>query len=348
MVYFPKSIKKILITGGSGFIGSALVSRLIKDTDIKVYNLDKLGYASQFTIDHQNFKSDRYELLKIDLCDLENTKSAIKLSDPDLVFHLAAETHVDRSINSPNVFLESNIIGTFNLLEGLMVHWQSLSSIRKDYFKVLHVSTDEVFGSLGEQGSFSEKSPYDPRSPYSASKAASDHLVKAFYHTYGLPTLVTNSSNNFGPGQFPEKFIPRVILKAILNQPIPIYGDGKNIRDWIYVEDHIDALLNIILNGKTGESYCIGGGTQKTNEEIVEIICGLLDIVNSFNSPHIRLKTYVNDRPGHDRRYAIDNEKISQQLKWKPKVDFLDAMECTVKWYFENINLYKKYNNLLF
>ncbi len=342
MIAFSKPINRILVTGGSGFIGGTLVRRLLKETSHKVFNLDKLGYASNLEVVNNEFDLDRYQLLNIDLANHKDTKDTIDFIDPDIVFHLAAESHVDRSILDPRIFLEANIIGTFNLLESLVPHWKSLSSSRKDSFRLIHVSTDEVFGSLGITGLFSEESPYDPSSPYSATKAASDHLVKSWFQTYGLPTIITNSSNNFGAWQLPEKLIPVIILSAISKENIPIYGDGKNIRDWIYVEDHIDALIKVALNGTIGESYCIGGGQEKSNEEIVELICNILDSHNKLNAPHNRFKVFVNDRPGHDRRYAIDNQKIIKELNWSPKHDFSKAMLCTVKWYLENIDWCRK------
>ena len=264
------------------------------------------------------------------------TEKAINFINPDLVFHLAAESHVDKSISGPKNFIDSNVIGTFNLLQALLLHWKSLSDSRKSYFRILHVSTDEVFGSTDEGKLFSEKSRYDPRSPYAASKAASDHLVRSWNNTYGLPTIISNTCNNFGPWQFPEKLIPVIIKKCLSNKPIPVYGDGKNIRDWIYVEDHIDALIQVMIKGKIGDCYCIGSRELKTNEEVVEIICDLLDSYRKENAPHIRLKTYIKDRKGHDRRYAIDNSKLVEELKWIPKYDFNEAIKLTIKWYLDN------------
>tara|TARA_Y100001968_G_C19426378_1_gene754615 strand:- start:98 stop:1138 length:1041 start_codon:yes stop_codon:yes gene_type:complete len=345
MINLPSHFNRILITGGSGFIGGTLIRRLIRNTEVKLFNLDKLGYASNLEIHNRYKHLDRYKLLKVNLSNYEETKAAVKLANPDIVFHLAAESHVDKSITGPTTFLESNVIGTFNLLQAIRPHWESLSITRKDKFKIIHVSTDEVFGSLGHDGFFSEESSYNPSSPYSATKAASDHLVKAWYRTYGLPSIITNSSNNFGPWQLPEKLIPVIVLNAMSNNPIPIYGDGKNVRDWIYVEDHIDALIKVALNGKVGESYCVGGGEEKSNEEIVELICYLLDCQNKSNAPHNRLKVYIKDRLGHDRRYAIDNNKIRKELNWYPKYNFDEAILTTVEWYIENINWCTKYKN---
>ena len=336
MIDFPDKINNILVTGGSGFIGSALIRKLLKETNFKVYNLDKLGYASVTKESMQYEKSSQYQILNIDLFNEVDTKKAIEISNPDLVFHLAAESHVDKSIFGPKKFLESNVIGTYNLLQELLKHWELLPELRKSYFRILHVSTDEVFGSL-DQGSFSsEDNRYDPRSPYSATKAASDHLVRAWNNTYGLPTIITNSSNNYGPWQFPEKLIPVIIKNALSSQSIPLYGDGQNIRDWIYVEDHVDALLKVMSKGKIGDSYCIGSGQLKTNEEVVDIICDVLDFYKKENSPHIRFKEYVRDRAGHDQRYAIDNNKIINELKWCPKHDFNKGIDLTVRWYLDN------------
>ncbi len=343
---FSNTYNRVLVTGGSGFIGGALIRKLLTMPSLNVFNLDKLSYASNSTILYENSENKKYQILKTDLCNSSDTQKAINLTNPDIIFHLAAETHVDRSISGPKIFLESNVIGTFNLLESVRNYWDSLAVERKKTFKFIHISTDEVFGSLGLEGTFTETSPYNPSSPYSASKAASDHFVKAWNQTYGIPTIVTNSSNNFGPWQFPEKLIPIIILKAIANQSIPIYGDGKNIRDWIYVEDHIDALINIALNGKVGDSYCIGGTQEKSNDDIVEIICSLLDSYDNSNSPHNRFKVYVKDRLGHDRRYAVDTTKLKEELKWYPKYNFMEAMSITVKWYLNNIDWCRKQINL--
>ena len=325
--------QRILVTGGAGFIGGALVRRLLADTEATVFNLDKLGYASDLTSigEHR-----RHQLLQVDLTNAEATAAAVRQADPDLVFHLAAESHVDRSIEGPGAFVDSNITGTFNLLQAVRAHWEQLPSDRREQFRFHHISTDEVFGSLGPEGRFSETTPYDPRSPYSASKAASDHLVRAWHHTYGLPVVLTNCSNNYGPWQFPEKLIPVVILKAAAGEPIPLYGDGANVRDWLYVEDHVEALLLAATRGRIGESYCIGGAGERTNKQVVEAICVLMDQLRPGGAPHNRLITPVSDRPGHDRRYAIDASKITSELGWRPHHGFEQGLEVTVRWYLSH------------
>jgi dTDP-glucose 4,6-dehydratase len=323
----------VLITGGAGFIGSAVVRRLLAESDALIFNLDKLGYASDLT----SIGSDpRHQLLRVDLTDAAATAEAVQQADPDLVMHLAAESHVDRSIDGPAVFIHSNINGTFNLLQAVRTHWQQLPLERRDAFRFHHISTDEVFGSLGPTGRFSETTAYDPRSPYSASKAASDHLVNAWHHTYGLPVVLTNCSNNYGPWQFPEKLIPVVILKAVAGEPIPLYGDGANVRDWLYVEDHVEALLLTATRGRIGESYCVGGDNERSNREVVETICRLLDGLQPAGAPHSRLITRVTDRPGHDRRYAIDAGKISRELGWRPRHSFEQGLEATVRWILDH------------
>ena len=335
----PEGINRVLVTGGAGFIGGALVRRLLRDSSATVFNLDKLGYASDLTgIECLGPEAgQRHQLLRVDLTDADATAAAVRQADPDLVMHLAAESHVDRSIDGPAAFIESNVSGTFNLLQAVRAHWEQLSEERRAGFRFHHISTDEVFGSLGPTGRFSETTPYDPRSPYSASKAASDHLVSAWYHTYGLPVVLTNCSNNYGPWQFPEKLIPVVILKAVAGEPIPLYGDGANVRDWLYVEDHVEALLLAATRGQLGRSYCVGGHGERSNKQVVEAICSLLDQRRPSGAPHAQLITPVKDRPGHDRRYAIDAAKITTELGWKPRHSFEAGLEATVRWYLENL-----------
>ncbi len=344
--------RRILITGGAGFIGGAVVRRLLSGSEALVFNLDKCGYASDLTsveqvlaeLGPQGLSADgqcRHQLLRVDLTDAVATADAVRQADPDLVLHLAAESHVDRSIEGPGAFIASNVTGTFHLLQAVRGHWEQLPAERQVAFRFHHISTDEVFGSLGETGRFSETTPYDPRSPYSASKAASDHLVNAWHHTYGLPVVLTNCSNNYGPWQFPEKLIPVVILKAAAGEPIPLYGDGQNVRDWLYVEDHVDALLLAACRGELGRSYCVGGSglsgrtSERTNKQVVETICSILDVLLSSGAPHSRLITPVTDRPGHDRRYAIDPTRISTELGWQPRHSFEEGLAATVRWYLE-------------
>ena len=335
--------RSILVTGGAGFIGGAMVRRLLADSDAQVFNLDKMGYASDLTsIEALPQAAGHHTLLRVDLTDAVATAEAVRQADPDLVLHLAAESHVDRSIDGPAAFIDSNVSGTFHLLQAVRAHWEGLPAARRDGFRFHHISTDEVFGSLGATGRFSETTPYDPRSPYSASKAASDHLVNAWHHTYGLPVVLTNCSNNYGSWQFPEKLIPVVILKAAAGEPIPLYGDGANVRDWLYVDDHVDALLLAATRGELGRSYCVGGSgsngtaSERTNKQVVESICALLDQLLPAGAPHARLITPVTDRPGHDRRYAIDPARISSELGWQPRHSFEAGLEATVRWYLEH------------
>ncbi len=332
---------RILVTGGAGFIGSWLIKKLLDTTPSTIFNLDKLSYASDLTLINSSINIANHHLLNVDLINKKELKIAIKKSNPDIIFHLAAESHVDRSINDSTPFIESNIIGTFNILEIAKEHWQNLDKERRDKFRFLHVSTDEVFGSLGEKGRFNEKTAYDPRSPYSASKASSDHLTSAWFHTYNFPVIRTNCSNNFGPYQYPEKLIPLIITKALQNKEIPIYGDGKNIRDWLYVEDHIEALLLIINKGVIGKNYCIGGNNEKTNIEIVTKICNKLDDIYKISS-HKNLIKFVEDRPGHDRRYAIDSSLIKKELNWEASYNFGEALDSTIEWYIKNNDWIKK------
>ena len=337
----PEYTQRVLVTGGAGFIGGAVVRRLLTGSSATVFNLDKLGYASDLTSIDQLQAGPRHRLLRVDLCDAEATAAAVRTANPDLVLHLAAESHVDRSIDGPGAFMDSNVHGTYHLLQAVRAHYESLPAERQDRFRFHHISTDEVFGSLGPEGRFSETTPYDPRSPYSASKAASDHLVRAWHHTYGLPVVLTNCSNNYGPWQFPEKLIPVVILKAAAGEPIPLYGDGANVRDWLYVDDHVEALILAATRGRLGESYCIGGlcvagSSERTNRQVVDQICTLLDQLQPASAPHSRLITPVADRPGHDRRYAIDPAKISSELDWQPRHSFEQGLAATVGWYLQS------------
>ena len=335
------SRRRVLVTGGAGFIGGAVVRRLLRESTATVFNLDKMGYASDLrSIEEvlsglKDGSTHRHVLQKVDLADADAVNQAVRQADPDLVMHLAAESHVDRSISGPGVFIDSNVTGTYNLLQAVRLHYDSLSEQRQQLFRFHHISTDEVFGSLGSDGRFSEITPYDPRSPYSASKAASDHLVSAWHHTFGLPVVLTNCSNNYGPWQFPEKLIPVVILKAAAGDPIPLYGDGLNVRDWLYVEDHVDALLLAACRGRKGQSYCVGGHGERTNREMVEAICAQMDLEIPRESPHSELITRVTDRPGHDRRYAIDPTKIRTELGWEPRHQLQTGLATTVKWYFK-------------
>ena len=333
------SRRRVLVTGGAGFIGGAVVRRLLKESEAIVFNLDKMGYASDLTSieavqsELGERAEQRHVLQRVDLADAGAVREAVKAADPDLVMHLAAESHVDRSIAGPGVFIESNVTGTYNLLQAVREHVEGLSGERQENFRLHHISTDEVFGSLGAEGRFSETTPYDPRSPYSSSKAASDHLVNAWHHTYGLPVVLTNCSNNYGPWQFPEKLIPVVTLKAAAGEPIPLYGDGLNVRDWLYVEDHVDALLLAACKGASGRSYCVGGYGERTNREVVECICSHLDQLFPTRAPHKQLIQLVTDRPGHDRRYAINPARIEAELGWKPRHNFNEAIAKTVQWY---------------
>ena len=339
----PDFMQKVLVTGGGGFIGGAVVRRLLADTNAKVFNLDKCGYASNLaSIEVMPEAEERHQLLKVDLADAVGTAEAIRQANPDLVLHLAAESHVDRSIAGPGAFISSNVNGTFNLLQAIRSHWEELPEERRAAFRFHHISTDEVFGSLGAEGRFSETTAYDPRSPYSASKAASDHLVRAWHHTYGLPVVLTNCSNNYGPWQFPEKLIPVVILKAAANEPIPLYGDGLNVRDWLFVDDHVEAILLAATRGRIGASYCVGGNAERNNRQVVESICNLMDQLYPQGSPHVRLISLVGDRPGHDRRYAIDPTLIQSELGWKPRHTFEEGLETTVRWFLGNLEMQRQ------
>ena len=329
---------RIFITGGAGFIGSAVIRQYINDTTHDVINLDDITYAGNLQSLSSIADSDRYTFVQVNICDSVQLKETFDRYQPHAVMHLAAETHVDRSIDDPSIFIKSNIVGTFNLLEVSRNYWNNLIPDKKDKFVFHHVSTDEVYGDLDDSGLFNEETRYDPSSPYSASKASSDHLVRAWYRTYGLPMIITNCSNNYGAYQYPEKLIPLIILNALEGTPLPVYGSGKQVRDWLYVEDHAKALRLSLENGKIGQTYNIGGHNEKTNIEVVNIICDLLDklIPLSQYIPHRSLISHVSDRPGHDKRYAVDAKKIQENLNWLPDETFESGIEKTVKWYLEN------------
>ena len=329
---------KILLTGGAGFIGSAVVRQLIRETDHEVINVDKLTYAGNLESLAEAGTDPRHHFEQVDICDADEVQRVFATHQPDAVMHLAAESHVDRSIDGPGAFIQTNVVGTFTLLHAARAYWSGLDAPAKQAFRFHHVSTDEVYGSLGATGYFTEETPYDPRSPYSASKAASDHLARAWHHTYGMPTIVTNCSNNYGPYHFPEKLIPLVILNAKAGKPLPVYGKGDNIRDWLYVDDHARALRLVLEKGKPGETYNIGGHNERTNLDVVQGICRLLDemLPESSQVPHEKLITFVADRPGHDQRYAIDAGKIERELGWTPAETFETGLKRTVAWYLAN------------
>lgn len=329
-------MKRILVTGGAGFIGSAVVRLLIDETDASIVNVDKLTYAANLSSLPGAEGTTRYKFEHADICDAEAMRRIFATYRPDAVMHLAAESHVDRSIDGPGDFIQTNVVGTFRLLEAARGYWSALPADEKEIFRFLHISTDEVFGSLGAQGLFTETTPYAPNSPYSSSKASSDHLVRAWRETYGLPTLMTNCSNNYGPYQFPEKLIPLMILKGLSGQPLPVYGEGLNVRDWLYVEDHARALVLVLEKGMIGESYNVGGFNERTNIDVVRTLCTLLDEFHPQGAPHSRLITHVTDRPGHDQRYAIDASKIQRELGWHPLETFETGIRRTVEWYLAN------------
>ncbi|PKU25441.1 dTDP-glucose 4,6-dehydratase [Telmatospirillum siberiense] len=336
-------MKTIFVTGGAGFIGSAVVRQILTETGDRVINLDKLTYAANLDSIPTHLRDSRYRFEKIDICDPVAVGKAFAEYQPDAVMHLAAESHVDRSIDGPGQFIQTNMVGTFTMLDAALGYWQALTDgTKKAAFRFHHISTDEVYGSLGADGFFTETTPYSPNSPYSASKAGSDHLVRAWFETYGLPTIITNCSNNYGPYHFPEKLIPLIIIRGLEGKPLPVYGSGSNIRDWLYVEDHAQALRLVVEQGEPGQSYNIGGHNERTNLQVVEAVCDLLDEFSPIQEgPRRRQITFVADRPGHDRRYAIDSAKIQRELGWTPKENFESGLRKTVRWYLDNREWWK-------
>ena len=329
---------RIFVTGGAGFIGSALVRHLIENTEHAVLNFDKLTYAGTLSTVDGVAKSNRYEFVQGDICDRAAVDAAIARFRPDVVTHLAAESHVDRSIDGPDAFIQTNLVGTFTMLSAARSYWQGLEGEARNAFRFHHISTDEVYGSLGETGLFTEDTPYDPRSPYSASKAGSDHLVSAWGHTYGLPVLITNCSNNYGPYHFPEKLIPLMIVKALAGETLPVYGKGDQVRDWLFVEDHVRALQAVFERGRVGRTYNVGGNNEKQNIEVVQAVCAILDRLRprGDGKSYAEQIGYVADRPGHDKRYAIDASRIRDELGWEPAETFESGIEKTVAWYLAN------------
>jgi len=329
--------KKIMVTGGAGFIGSAVCRYLVQSRGATVCNVDKLTYAGVPASLRDIEQSKLYSFEQVDVCDQAAVTDVFERFQPDAVMHLAAESHVDRSIDGPAAFLQTNIMGTYTMLDVAKTYWSACDDEKQAAFRFHHISTDEVYGSLGDEGLFEESTPYDPRSPYSASKAASDHLVKAWFHTYGLPVVLTNCSNNYGPYHFPEKLIPLVTLNAMEEKPLPIYGKGDNIRDWLYVDDHARALVAVVEKGQLGETYNVGGRNERTNLEVVEAICDVLDELRPRRAGSYReLITFVADRPGHDMRYAIDASKLENELGWRAEENFDSGIKKTVAWYLEN------------
>ncbi len=329
---------KVIVTGGAGFIGSAVIRQYISDTEHEVVNLDALTYAGNLESLADVEQSPKYTFEHVNICDIKELERVFKQHQPDAIMHLAAESHVDRSIDGPAEFIQTNIVGTYNLLDVAKKYWDALTGEKKENFRFHHVSTDEVYGDLDATGYFTEETSYEPSSPYSASKASSDHLVRAWHRTYGFPIVITNCSNNYGGYQFPEKLIPLVTLNALEGKPLPIYGKGDQIRDWLHVDDHAHALRLVLETGKIGETYNIGGHNEKTNLDVVKTICALLDklVPDSPYIPHEALITYVTDRPGHDLRYAIDADKIANELGWIPEETFESGIEKTIHWYLEN------------
>jgi dTDP-glucose 4,6-dehydratase len=327
--------RKVLVTGGAGFIGSAVCRRLVAD-GAAVLNLDALTYAGNLQSLAMIDNAPNYRFAKIDICDRGSVAEAFETFAPDQVIHLAAESHVDRSITAGDAFIQTNIVGTFSMLEAARAYWQALAPQRRDAFRFLHVSTDEVYGSLEDEGAFVEETRYDPSSPYSASKAAADHLVSAWARTYGFPAVISNCSNNYGPYHFPEKLIPLIILNAIHGKPLPVYGAGANVRDWLYVEDHARALDVIVTRGRIGEKYNVGGRNERRNIDVVRRVCAILDELRPMARPHESLIAFVTDRPGHDLRYAIDAAKLERELGWRAHETFESGIEKTVRWYLDN------------
>ncbi len=328
----------IIVTGGAGFIGSAVVRRLIRETGETIVNLDKLTYAGNLESLGAARDNPRHVFEQVDICDMAAVQAVLARHKPRAIMHLAAESHVDRSIDGPGEFIQTNVVGTFTLLQAARAYRETLAAEARGQFRFHHVSTDEVYGTLGETGLFTEETAYSPNSPYSASKASSDHLVRAWGETFGLPAVVTNCSNNYGPCQFPEKLIPVLILKALKGEKLPIYGKGENVRDWLYVEDHAEALCLVMEQGRIGETYNIGGNAERQNIQVARAVCAILDdlLPNSPHRPHESLISFVADRPGHDARYAIDASKIARELGWKPRESFESGLRKTVSWYLEN------------
>ena len=341
------SKQTILVTGGAGFIGSALVRWLLDNASVKIINVDKLTYAGNLESLPGIDNNSDYSFSQTDITDRVAMTALFEKYQPDAVLHLAAESHVDRSIESGLEFVQTNVVGTTVLLETALYYWKRLDENKQQQFRFQHISTDEVYGSLGKDGLFTETTPYDPSSPYSASKASSDHLVRAWHRTYGLPVLITNCSNNYGPYQFPEKLIPHIIIRALQGESLPVYGNGENIRDWLYVDDHVRALWAVLQKGQPGETYNIGGNCEKQNIDVVKEVCALMDefLPDANNKPHEALITYVTDRPGHDLRYAIDSSKIQRELGWQPQESFASGLRKTVAWYLQHSDWWQRILN---
>lgn len=333
---------KVLVTGGAGFIGSAVVRFLVKEIGVQTVSVDALTYAGNLDSIDTVASDPGYRFVHANICDAAKMESLLEAERPDAIMHLAAESHVDRSIDGPAAFIETNIVGTYTLLEATRLYWTKLSSVKKEAFRFHHISTDEVYGSLGSDGLFTESTSYAPNSPYAASKASSDHLVRAWHHTYGLPVVITNCSNNYGPYHFPEKLIPLMILNGLEGKLLPIYGNGKNVRDWLYVEDHARALWTVVTRGRVGEVYNIGGEAEKSNVDVVRSICDLLDEFVPTDESRRNLISFVDDRLGHDARYAMDISKIKRELSWQPLETFESGLRKTVQWYLENAMWWQK------